>query len=349
MNLRPALIFLAFILLVSCSTHKLQDAEQLQVVNVDNVRELVNDLYGQSSYQARDRVVIVEQLIQKMESEQKGKLVAPFLGQYIQRFPEDPYNTYYLYLIGLQYEKLGEKELATIYFRSCLNSNADVIVQGDSVHLQSIQRLLEYPIEAIEKIDLYTELLNRFSDQIDRGESYYFLARSYEAAGQYSNAFNSYKQYLAYPNTVIPGKVNEEQRIRELLNLAGVTRDWTRQSLDQLLSEIRTALFQKDYEKLLSLQAKVNFFSMSWLQEKADFNSQVNYDLRRFVQSSDHIYYENKLEGNSNSQEAYLKTWGWSPYMPIWYLYFRRVNFPADPEIHGNWEWVGIYFGDSLQ
>jgi hypothetical protein len=148
---------------------------------------------------------------------------------------------------------------------------------------------------------------------------------------------------------VIPGRLDEQQRIREMLALAGVKRDWTRESLGQLIGELRTALAEKDAAKVLALQAKVNFFSMSWLQEKADFNSQVAYDLRRFVKDASHIYTESALEGNSNSQEAYLKTWGWSPYMPIWYLYFRRINFPADPEINGNWEWVGIYFGNSIQ
>jgi len=25
------------------------------------------------------------------------------------------------------------------------------------------------------------------------------------------------------------------------------------------------------------------------------------------------------------------------------------VNFPADPKVHGNWEWAGIYFGEKMQ
>ncbi|MCI6442425.1 MAG: tetratricopeptide repeat protein, partial [Spirochaetia bacterium] len=46
--------------------------------------------------------------------------------------------------------------------------------------------------------------------------------------------------------------------------------------------------------------------------------------------------------------EAYLRTTGWSNYVNVWYLYFRKVNFPADPEIHGRWEWAGIYYGEKL-
>ena len=46
--------------------------------------------------------------------------------------------------------------------------------------------------------------------------------------------------------------------------------------------------------------------------------------------------------------EAYLKTWGWSQYVSVWYLYFRKVNYPVDPDIHGNWEWAGIYLGERM-
>lgn len=334
--------------LASCGGTSLSDSEQLRAVNVDRFRDILDDL--QFHYpQARDRVVIVEELVAKMEGDGKARLAPPFLAQYLSRFPNDPYDAYYLLLIARQYEKSGEIELASLYFQKCLHTNADVVVQGESVHLQSIKRLLEYPIEAIKKVDLYGELLDHFSDRVDVGYVYYRQGQAYEQAGQYPAALRAYGKFLEHPEAVVPGKANEQERIREMVNMAGSARDWTRENLDQLIAEIKNALMQKDYAALLDLQAKVNFFSMAWLQDKTDYNSQANYDLRRFLLGADHVYFENRLEGNSNSQEAYLKTWGWSTYMPIWYLYFRRVDFPADPEVNGNWEWAGIYFGNSLQ
>ena len=59
------------------------------------------------------------------------------------------------------------------------------------------------------------------------------------------------------------------------------------------------------------------------------------------------IHYNRDLDRDSNTREAYLRTWGWSYRIKTWYLYFRRVHFPADPEIHGQWEWAGIYFGEK--
>jgi hypothetical protein len=50
---------------------------------------------------------------------------------------------------------------------------------------------------------------------------------------------------------------------------------------------------------------------------------------------------------SASGNEATLKTTGWNFRPPIWYLYFRRVDFPADPEINGQWEWAGVYFGEK--
>jgi hypothetical protein len=350
---RPALAVAAatgiLLLAAACTPQKLQEADTLQSVDISQVRSLVDNLTGMTPNQVKERVVVIEQLVNRMLDSGKPQLVPPFLSLYLERMPSDPYQAYYAYLIGKSYEARRQAPLAALWYHRCLGSSADVIAQGESVHLQALRHLLELDPDSRDRIELYSQLLERFPDQIDPGRTWYHLARAYEDAGLYPKAFQAYGKFLEYPATVIPGKLDEQQRVREILALSTVNRDWTRQDLNQLLQEIRTALATKDLEKILSLQAKVNFFSMSWLQEKADFNSQVSYDLRRFVQGSPHIYCENNLEGNSNSQEAYLKTWGWNPYMPIWYLYFRRINYPADPEINGNWEWAGIYFGSSLQ
>ncbi len=69
--------------------------------------------------------------------------------------------------------------------------------------------------------------------------------------------------------------------------------------------------------------------------------------MRSFMRGN-RIRYSAELDPSSSPTEAYLRTTGWSNYVNVWYLYFRKVNFPADPEIHGRWEWAGIYFGEKL-
>ena len=85
---------------------------------------------------------------------------------------------------------------------------------------------------------------------------------------------------------------------------------------------------------------------MSWRQDETDPNSQEEFSMGDWMIRKAH--YADTLDEASNENEAYLKTWGWNTYVNTWYLYFRKVNFPLDPDINGNWEWAGIYIGNKL-
>ena len=94
-------------------------------------------------------------------------------------------------------------------------------------------------------------------------------------------------------------------------------------------------------------KAKVNFFTMSWKQDENDANSQEDTPMASWARGK-RIRYSETLDEASNPNEAYLRTWGWNTYVPIFYFYFRKIDFPVDPDIHGNWEWAGIYLGNKL-
>ena len=125
-------------------------------------------------------------------------------------------------------------------------------------------------------------------------------------------------------------------------------KDWTFESLEALEKAVKTAISNYNYRTLDRYKSKVNFFAMSWRQDEFDTNSQENFSMRKFM-TGNRIRYNAELDEASNPNEAYLRTWGWNrAYVNVWYLYFRKVNFPVDPEIHGRWEWAGIYFGEML-
>ncbi|WP_237706474.1 hypothetical protein [Treponema sp. JC4] len=86
---------------------------------------------------------------------------------------------------------------------------------------------------------------------------------------------------------------------------------------------------------------------MSWKQDEMDANAQEEFSMRSFMRGN-RIRFADSLDPSSTPSEAYLRTTGWSTYVPVWYLYFRKVNFPLDSDIHGNWEWAGIYMGEKL-
>jgi hypothetical protein len=86
---------------------------------------------------------------------------------------------------------------------------------------------------------------------------------------------------------------------------------------------------------------------MSWNRDENDVNSQDESSMYSWMRGS-RVRYSDSLDEASTPNEAYLRTWGWNSYVKVWYLYFRKVDFPLDPDIHGNWEWAGIYLGNKL-
>ncbi|MCG8526482.1 MAG: hypothetical protein MI748_08890, partial [Opitutales bacterium] len=175
----------------------------------------------------------------------------------------------------------------------------------------------------------------------------FYLGQAYEAGGRWDEAYESYRTFLRVPDAAVPGFPDARRDLARRLAFYDSNRQWTHRDLDELVREIKNALWSQDSARLLRHRAGVNFFAMSWQQEESDENSDIpTFDIGAFLRRS-RVRFEDELELTSNANEAYLRTWGWSHRIPTWYLYFRRVDFPADPEIHGTWEWAGILFGES--
>jgi hypothetical protein len=126
-------------------------------------------------------------------------------------------------------------------------------------------------------------------------------------------------------------------------------KDWTFESLDELVANVRRALSSGSARQLRKYASKAGFFAVSWYQDSGiDANSKVAFDLSQFMQGRP-IQSSSALHPSSGPYDAYLRTWGWTGRVPVWYLYFRKIDFPADPKVHGQWEWAGIYFGEKMQ
>jgi hypothetical protein len=173
------------------------------------------------------------------------------------------------------------------------------------------------------------------------------LAQTYERIGDWSSAIQAYTRYLPYAGTMIPGFPNAEDYARQQVDFNNSRKDWTYESLPALLAAVESALDAGNSYQLGRCQAKVNFFARSWGQGEIDNSGMDDFSLSDFMRGN-RIRYENQLDASSNSTEAYLRTWGWPQYLSTWYLYFRKIYFPSDPEIHGRWEWAGIYYGEKI-
>ncbi len=284
-----------------------------------------------------------------LAAEEYNQLVI-FLTSYVEENPGDTYNAYWLLMTAYVYMQLEAKPMAEYYFDRIINTCQDLEVQGQSIHFLCLQNLIQISQDSTHRISYFTEIIERFPQLVNTTELYYRLAVEYENEGEWDLALKSYSDFLAQEDAStiqITGEPNAYTNAQRLVDFNDSPKDWTFESLDALEKAVKQAITNYNYRSLDKYKSKVNFFAMSWRQDMYDTNSQEDFSMQGFMRGN-RIRYNAELDEASNPNEAYLRTWGWNNYVSVWYLYFRKVNFPIDPEIHGRWEWAGIYYGEML-
>jgi len=279
-----------------------------------------------------------------MREGEYGRLIH-FLGERTVRLPDDPFNSHHLLMIAYAYMRQGSLPIAARYFDLIVKNYPDLEVNGRSVHLASLLQLIELNGDPAQRAWYYNELLSRFPDRIDRGVVWFRLARAYERVGNWDGVLQAYVNFLASGAPDVPGFPNAEIHARHYVNFHNSARNWTFESLSALTAAVRHALDTNNAAQMWRMQAGANFFTRSWGQD--DIVARQAFDTRQFMRGN-RIRHADRFHERSGANEVYLRTWGWPVVVPVWYLYFRKIHFPADPAVHGRWEWVGIYFGENF-
>ncbi len=343
-----AILAAAIVLLVSCressNAYLVEGLER----HAEEQRQLLS-LLEDGSLDDQTKFALTNSIAGNLRAEGKHAQVILFLTSHVERNPDDPYNAYWLLLVATTYLERSSPKIAGYYFERILKNCQDLEIQGNSIHLVSLQNLIKITDSPELRIKYYGELITRFSGSVDLGYSYFMLARSYESLGEWELAIQTYAQFIGYGryDIIIPGVPDAYEYAKRIVDYSSSSKDWTFETLDELVSSIKTAIGEYDYRRLDKYRAKVNFFAMSWKQESSDHNSQADFQMRDFM-GGNRIRFNETLDASSNPNEAFLRTSGWNQYVSVWYLYFRKVNFPADPDIHGRWEWAGIYYGEKM-
>ena len=312
----------------------------------DNLKELFTLLSVEQDSPESRFAVIREIANNYIRLNEYGKLIH-FLGSRTIDNPADPYNSYYFLMIAYAYTRQDSYPVAARYFDLIVKNYPDLTINGESIHLACLKQLIELTDNPEQRVWYYQELISRFSEQIDPGSAWFMLAQAYERIGDWNRAIEAYTRYLPYSGTVIPGFPNADHYAKQQVDFSKSPKDWTFENLPALLSAVQTALDEGSPYRLRRCQAKVNFFARSWEQGETDDSGMADFNLSDFMRGN-RIRYADHLDSSSNATEAYLRTWGWSQYISTWYLYFRKINFPSDPEIHGRWEWAGVFYGEKF-
>jgi hypothetical protein len=309
-------------------------------------REASVDLAAIGEYHEREFAVIREIANRYIRLKAYGKLVN-LLTARTNQHPQNPYNAYYLLMVAYGYIQQEAYPVAALYFDVIIKNYPDVTVEGQSIHLACLKELITLADKPEQKVKYYEELIARFSDSLDLGITYFMLGQAYEQIGDWNRAIQSYSQYLPYRGTLIPGFPNADQYAKQLTDFNLSPKDWTFENLNSLVTAVKGALSDGSSARLRQYQAKVNFFARSWAQEDTDDSGMAEFNLADFMRGNQ-IQYAQVLDTSSNAAEAYLRTSGWDQFISTWYFYFRKIYFPLDPDIHGRWEWAGVYYGEKF-
>ena len=346
----PALVFL--IVFYSCRLRQLNsaDIDPYYITGSKENQETLRNMFVLLENErpgSEEQFTVIREIINNYVRQKEYPRLINFLTSRVNRDPRDPYNTYYLYIIATAYMQEEAYPVAALYFNLIIKNYPDLAVSGESIHLASLNQLITIVDNPEKRIWYYEELISGFSDQIDLGTAYFLLAQAYEQSGEWSNAIRAYTQFLPYMDANVPDFPNADIYARQLVDFHNSPKDWSFPSLNTLVIAVKGALDAGSYVQLERSRAKVNFFARSWGQDASDDSGMAAFQLLDFMRTS-RINYAAELDAGSNANEAYLRTWGWSQYISTWYLYFRKIYFPVDPEIHGRWEWAGVYYGEKF-
>ena len=339
-----ALIGACMILLFSCSQESAADKQ------FETTQNQLLTLLKDETLSDQTRYAVINRVANNLYGRKNYNGTILFLTDWVESHPEDPYNTYWLLLVAQTYLETEAEPVAEYYFERILRNYDDLLVQGKSVHFLCLQHLIQISTTPANRIFYFNQLVSRFPSNVSITEMYIRLAKEYEKDGEWDQALKSYALFLEQPDAStiqITGLPNAYENARQMVNCANSQKDWTFESLAALEEAVKNAISRYDWRAPDRYRSKVNFFAMSWKASEEADNALESFSMHDFMRGN-RIRYNAELDDTSTPNEAYLRTTGWSLYINVWYLYFRKINFPVDPEIHGRWEWAGIYYGEKL-
>ncbi|HUX21909.1 MAG TPA: hypothetical protein VMW69_11770 [Spirochaetia bacterium] len=296
---------------------------------------------------SKTRYLYMHEIVKVLRSTGRRRRLNLLLTDYVRRHPKDPYDAYYLYVVAKDYEQAHALPFADLYLSRIVSDYPDLSVNGISIDSESLTQLVKTTSNPYRRIAYYKELLSRFSKEIPTAPAYYNLAQSYQRVGEWGEEIQAYENFLRQPHENVPGVSNARRSAAYLVNLYNYpNKDWAFSNLSDLVAAIRYAIDLRSVRLLSRYWAKVGFFARSWESSDQGADPLFLQDFDVFMTPS--VYVAPHLDVDSNSQEAYLKTGGWSYRIPTWYFYFKKIDFPEDPNLQGKWEWAGIYFGYKL-
>ncbi len=356
LSLLPALVALVLAFLIAESGTR----EDFFVVGTPEQKTSLRALFqllARETQPGATRFTILDQITQELRLQGEVPRINLLLTTYTSQNPSDPFGAHYLYEVAENYRAAGALPLARVYYRRILREYPDLVEKGESLHYLSLMRLIPLETDPSAKKEAFEQLNARFRYKMTTPDLFYAWGRASESLGQWDDAQTAYASFLKFSDPTVAGDPKAASRVHSLIDLSQTDRAWVRRDLGDLIAQVKKAILASDTTTMETLRAKVGFFAVSWDNQDVTDTLSEAFDIRLFLRelvrqanygSGTDVRFSDTLDEGSNDSEAYLRTTGWNYRIPTWYFYFRRVEYPADPDINGSWEWAGLFFGEKL-
>lgn len=314
-------------------------------------------LLGRETQPGATRFTLLHEITQRLRAQGEIGRINLLLTTYAAQNPTDPFGAHYLFEVAENYRLSEALPLARTYYRRILRTMPDLVENDESIHYLCLINLIPLETDPSAKKAVFEELNARFRYKMTTPDHFYAWGRASEALGQWDDAQAAYYSFLKFPEAAVPGEPKAASRVHSLVDLAQTDRSWIRQDLTELRNQLKRSILNNDTFTMESLRAKVGFFAVSWDNNDVTDTLSEAFDVRLFLRElvrqanyggSGEVRFSETLDELSNEGEAYLRSTGWNYRIPTWYFYFRRIEYPADPDLNGAWEWAGVYFGEKL-
>lgn len=256
------------------------------------------------------------------------------------------------YFQAMHYHALGYTPLAIHLVRRLEKEAGEIVYRGNSLRPALLDFLVRNGSEALERLRWIRALSAIATARQMPIELSHQLGRAYQEVGFWDKAIQTYRFTLSLPGARDRLDKGEYNRMKTLVAYHANPPNVISRSLPWLVSRIREALERGDVWALSSLQSRADFVIQYWGQERAHH---PNPDPETFFLGL--LQFSRNLEGAitvrwdpsphemSTDDEVYIKTTNWYADWLNAYFYFRKIFYPPRADIHGSWEWAGLYLG----
>lgn len=331
--------------------------------------DLFEILQNQNSHSYTTQFLLIYQLNQILLKEEKYQEALSLLSEYnLNLKEEDPFQIFYYYLLGENYEKDSQPEVAILYYETLLREFSDIKINNNSLHKEILEKLILLDLNPFKRKQYNSILLEKFLKEASPSESALWLYRMgtiLEEIGEFEKAIGYYDSFLkvkeiGLPDSFLLKTPNLYEKIQNKIMFHYSSKDWIVPNLNLLINRVKESIKKGDTYSLNRLRNPNSFFIKTWAQELGEealdtdntenlnvsSNNEMISFFSTFLSRGPYIKFQENLDSGSSQELIYLGSSGWDR-ISTWYFVFQQVDYPLDPELNNSWEWIGIYLGEK--